>query len=218
MSIRIPTGLAEWVARESRLANSALAEAVRDSGDADLAQALAWSQAVNETIGRMAHGVPPFPLVRESLERLSQAADLVVVSATPGEALEREWREHDLARFVAAICGQEIGTKQELLASAAHYPAGHALMIGDAPGDYRAAQANGAHFWPISPGAEEASWRLLYDEGIERFLSGRLAGDYQARLVDEFFARLPEQAALAQSAARGLIRPVQSLRPRSKAV
>ena len=28
-------------------------------------------------------------------------------------------------------------------------------MIGDAPGDMRAAQANGACFYPINPGAEE---------------------------------------------------------------
>ncbi len=190
-SVEVPASLAEWTRRETRLSNAALAEAASASGDAELAKALAWSQALNETIGRMAHGVPPFPLVRESLERLAGSADLLVVSATPSEALEREWREHDLARFVAAICGQEIGSKSELLAVAANYPAGHTLMIGDAPGDYRAAQANAAFFWPINPGAEEASWRRLHDEGIDRFLAGQMAGDYQQRLVAEFFDHLP---------------------------
>ena len=35
----------------------------------------------------------------------------MVVSATPGEALEREWREHHLAGLVALIAGQEMGGK-----------------------------------------------------------------------------------------------------------
>jgi hypothetical protein len=191
--IRIPAGLADWVERETRLSNGALAEAVKASGDPDLVQALSWSLAVNETITRMVSGVPPFPLVRESLQRLSSQADLLVVSATPNEALLREWEEHDLKRFVAAICGQELGTKKELLAGAGNYPRGQALMIGDALGDYRAAQANGALFWPINPGAEEASWRRFYEEGIDRFLSGQFAGDYQQTLLDDFYRFLPEQ-------------------------
>ncbi len=63
---------------------------------------------------------------------------------------------------------------------AAKYPPGHTLMIGDAPGDYKAAKANHALFFPINPGAEEASWKRLYEEGIERFLAGTFAGEYQA--------------------------------------
>ncbi len=59
---------------------------------------------------------------------------------------------------------------------AAKYAAGHALMIGDAPGDYKAAEANHALFFPINPGAEEASWQRFYEEGIDRFLSGTFAG------------------------------------------
>jgi len=46
--------------------------------------------AVNEAIDDMVHGVPPFPRVRPSLERLSPLADMIVCSATPQQALERE--------------------------------------------------------------------------------------------------------------------------------
>ena len=60
-----------------------------------------------------------------------------------------------------AICGQEIGTKKESLAAAKQYPPNHTLMIGDAPGDYKAAVANKCLFFPINPGAEEASWQRL---------------------------------------------------------
>ena len=116
---------------------------------------------------------------------------MLVVSATPQEALQREWQEHDLTQFVAAIGGQEAGTKRELLHAATQYPAGHTVMIGDAMGDYQAAKANGTLFFPINPGAEEASWRRFVEEGADRFLSGRFDEAYQKSLVDEFDRYLP---------------------------
>jgi len=198
--IDLPKGLLAWMDRESKLGNPALERAVAETNDPDLRRALEWSKAVNETVERFVRGVPPFPNVRESLERLAPKADMFVVSATPNEALRREWEEHGLASFVAAICGQEIGTKKELLTNAAKYPADHTLMIGDAPGDQQAAAANRALFFPINPGAEEASWRRLLDEGIDRFLSGRFAGEYQQRLVDEFDRCLPDRPPWSTSA------------------
>ena len=69
-------------------------------------------------------------------------------------------------------------------------------MIGDAPGDYQAAEANDALFFPINPGAEEASWKRLYDEGIDRFLAGTFAGAYQEKLLAEFDTLLAREAAV----------------------
>ena len=193
VEIRIPQGLVDWIARETKLANPALEAAAQATGDPDLKQALAWSKAVNATIAKTVRAVPPFPYVRECLEKLAPRADLFVVSATPNEALTREWEEHDLARYVSAICGQEIGTKKESLANAKKYPARHTLMIGDAPGDHQAAKANDALFFPINPGHEDASWKRLYDEGIDRFLGGTFAGEYQNKLLAEFETYLPEK-------------------------
>jgi phosphoglycolate phosphatase-like HAD superfamily hydrolase len=187
-----PDGLRRWIMRESKLGNPALERAAAESGDPDLQTALAWSLEVNRAIAETVRGVPPFPYVRECLERLSDEADMLVVSATPGEALAAEWQEHDLAKFVRAICGQEFGSKKELLAVAAPYPAGNALMVGDAPGDHQAALAHGRLFFPINPGREEASWQRLFEEGIDRFLAGTFAGRYQDELVAEFNALLPE--------------------------
>ncbi len=191
VQIQIPPGLVAWIGRETKLGNPALANAVAADGGADLKQALEWSLAVNKSIEGMVRGVPPFPCVRESLERLSRAADVLVVSATPQEALIREWEEHRLDRYARAICGQESGTKKQFMAMAAKYPPDHALMIGDAPGDYAAATANAALFFPINPGAEEASWKRFVDEGIGRFLGGTFAGQYQAQLLAEFDSYLP---------------------------
>ena len=184
--------LEAWIARESKLGNPALEKAIGENAAADLKQVLAWSQAVNESIAQMVRDVPPFPSVRGCLEKLSQRADLAVVSATPTAALTTEWREHHLDKFVQVIGGQEHGTKSEMLAAAAKYPQDHVLMIGDAPGDHRAAVANGSLFYPINPSAEETSWCRLLDEGIDRFLAGTFAGEYQVQLLAEFNLFLPE--------------------------
>ncbi len=119
----------------------------------------------------IAHGVPPFPLVRETLVVEAAAkADCMVISQTPTDALEREWAENDLDGFVSAIAGQELGTKTQHLNLAAKdkYAPEKILMIGDAPGDHNAANANGALFFPINPGDEEASWKRLHRRRLGR--------------------------------------------------
>jgi phosphoglycolate phosphatase-like HAD superfamily hydrolase len=192
VKIEIPQGLLDWMASESKLGNPALALAVEAGGNPQLRQALEWSTAVNDTVEQIVRGVPPFPHVRECLARLAQNADQLVVSATPNDALEREWNEHGLAEHVVAVCGQESGSKKESLSLAAKYQPNHALMIGDAPGDHNAAKANDVLFYPINPGAEEESWQRLLDEGIDRFFAGTFAGEYQQQLLAEFDEYLPD--------------------------
>lgn len=187
-----PQGLIDWIDKETQLGNPALEKAVEATGDPDLVHALKWSKAVNKTIAGMVRGVPPFPSVRKCLERFGTQADQLVVSATPHEALKAEWEEHDIARFVHSICGQEVGTKKQILELAAGFAPDKKLMIGDAPGDQRAAEANNCLYYPINPGHEEASWRRLFEEGIDRFFAGTFAGDYQQALLEEFHQYLPE--------------------------
>jgi phosphoglycolate phosphatase-like HAD superfamily hydrolase len=193
IKVTVPQELRDWIAEETKLGNPALERKVAESDCPVLKHLLAWSEAVNATVAGMVRGVPPFPFVRESIDKLAERADVVVVSATPEEALKREWAEHGIDAKLRAIYGQESGTKKEHLALAKNYPDGHVLMIGDAPGDHRAAVANDALFFPINPGAEEASWKRFHDEGIERFFAGTFAGEYQQQLLDEFDSYLPEK-------------------------
>ncbi len=188
----LPESLVSWVKREDKLGNPALKQAVEATGDSGLKQALDWSVAVNEDIEKMVHGVGPFPLVKECLELMNQQADLFVCSATPNAALESEWAEHGLRPFVQAICGQEAGSKKENLANARQYSPHHCLMIGDAPGDHKAAAANQCLFFPIVPGQEAESWERLFHEGLKRFFAGSFAGDYQTELLNQFEAALPD--------------------------
>jgi phosphoglycolate phosphatase-like HAD superfamily hydrolase len=186
--------LDEWLARETKLGNATLAAEVAGGNDG-LAAIKSWSEAVNEQIADIVHGVPPFPLVRDCLGQALGRADMMVISQTPCDALEREWDEHDIAKFVKAIAGQGMGTKTEHLqfAAAGKYSTEKVLMIGDAPGDHKAAKANGVLFYPVLPGREEASWERLNDEALDRFFAGSFAGDYEAKLFAEFDACLPEK-------------------------
>ena len=185
--------LEEWMARESKLGNATLYAEVDDGNEA-LIPIREWSDAVNAQVEDIAHGVPPFPLVRECLEILNAQADCMVISQTPVDALEREWSEHGIDHHVRLIAGQELGTKKEHLefSTSGKYKPENVLMIGDAPGDHKAATANGALFFPVNPGEESASWKHLLDEGLDRFFSGTYSGEYQRRLLDKFDACLPE--------------------------
>ena len=189
------TPLQNWIDSGATLGNPALEVEVAKTGDPILRLTLEWSKAVNRSIAEMVEGVPPFPFLRESVEKLSRRADIICVSATPGEALEREWQEHNIAKYAAVICGQEMGSKKEhlKLAAGGKYEKDCVLMIGDAPGDLSAARANGALFFPVNPGHEEASWERFNREAIERFFNHTYAGAYEASRIAEFETLLPEK-------------------------
>ena len=186
--------LRRWIETESKLGNPALEAYCQGHDELDMHQALRWSQAVNDTVAGMVRGVPPFPHVRESLEKAQEVADILVCSATPHEALTREWEEHDIAKYPFSIAGQEQGKKAEhiQMAASGRYDTSKMLMIGDAPGDMKAARANKALFFPILPGDEDKSWKRFHDEALDKFLAGEYAGDYEAALIEEFDSYLPD--------------------------
>ncbi len=170
-----PAGLIKWIASETKLGNPALEKAVAATGDPDLKLALQWSLAVNKSIAEMVRGVPPFPNVRECLDDFSEKADMVVCSQTPNAALEAEWAEHGIASYVQAICGQEVGSKTETLAACqGTYAADNVLMIGDAPGDYKAAVANNCALFSDQSGARGSQLDAAAGRGHGAVLHGHL--------------------------------------------
>jgi phosphoglycolate phosphatase-like HAD superfamily hydrolase len=186
--------LKEWVKKETMLGNPALEKYAAEVEDPFIDLTLRWSKAVNKDIGEMVYGISPFPFVHECLEQIQHKSDAIVVSQTPVEALEREWKENRIDSFVNFIAGQEYGTKTEHIKFAAggKYPVDKMLMVGDAPGDLKAANANGALFFPVNPGKEEESWERLSKEGLKRFFDGNFKGSYQDELLNEFEKYLPE--------------------------
>jgi phosphoglycolate phosphatase-like HAD superfamily hydrolase len=167
---------------------------VEKSSDPVLKQALEWSQAVNTSVADMIHNVPPFPYVQESLDKISQYADIMVCSAMPYQDLIREWQEYDLAKYILIFAGQEMGSKKEQiqLCSENRYKKENVIMIGDAPGDLRAARANNAKYYPINPGYEEESWELFFKQASDMFFTGDYGDKYEAKLIQGFEKLLPD--------------------------
>lgn len=188
------TIVADWVKNETKLGNPALEKYAKEKNDDMINLTLAWSKEVNKIISEIVFDIPPFPYVKESLIKMKDKADLIVVSQTPVEALTREWEEHNIQDFVRVIAGQEYGTKAEHLKFAAKgkYPDDKILMIGDAPGDQSAAKSNGVLFYPVNPGHEDESWKRFFEEALDKFFAGTFTGAYEEKLIKEFESYLPE--------------------------
>ncbi|MEW5814952.1 MAG: HAD family hydrolase [Spirochaetota bacterium] len=187
------SGLKKWMEKETRLGNPALKAELERNPDPDLKLAYEWSIDVNAAVEKIVRNVPPFPFVRECLAKIREKADTIVVSQTPREALTREWAEHSLDGYVHLIAGQEMGSKTEHITFTAKgkYETHKMLMVGDAPGDLKAARSNNALFFPINPGHEEEAWELFYNEALDRFFNGLYAGEYEEKLIKKFNAYLP---------------------------
>lgn len=177
------------------LGNPSLEKEVERTNDPELARILDWSHSLNKDITANMTPIPPFKYVMEALGKVTANSDLIVVSQTPEVALVHEWDLHKMDHFVPVIAGQELGTKKEHLEMARgdRYPENRVLMIGDAPGDKKAAEGVNACFYPINPGHEEASWKRFIEEAYDKFLDGSFEGEYQQMLIDEFDALLPEK-------------------------
>jgi phosphoglycolate phosphatase-like HAD superfamily hydrolase len=170
-----------------------LAKRITQTGDLELKRALDWSRSVSQEIAAVPE-MPVFGEVFQTLEKVRATADSIVVSQTQEEALVREWRNAGLEQFIDVIAGAELGSKIESLGTAmkGRYAPERTVMVGDAPGDLETARATGCLFFPIIPGAENASWIELREEGLARVLAGTFSRTYQDDLMARFNAVLSE--------------------------
>ncbi len=170
-----------------------LAKRIAVTGDPELKRVLDWSRAVSQEIAAVRQ-MPVFEEVVQSLEKIRECADAIVVSQTDEAALVHEWCNARLEQFVDVIAGAELGSKIESLGTAmkGRYTPERTLMVGDAPGDLETARAVGSLFFPIIPGAENASWIELREEGLTRLLNGTFLGEYQNSLISRFNSVLSE--------------------------
>ena len=186
--------LRDYIAEGRPLNNAGLEAYLAEHPEAEeIRTTLDWSNETNVRINRMVHGVPPFPHVRQSLERLNAVADIVIVSATQQLSLEREWAENGLLSMVSTVCGQESGSKKEIIARLmGAYSPDHVLMIGDAPGDRKAAEDNGVLFYPICPDREAQSW-AEFGACFDAVLTGTYRSTLQEALAAHFETLLPTE-------------------------
>lgn len=180
-----------WTENTSTFSNDALKKEIERKGTFTLKKALEWSNAVNASIAKL----PPsqaFKGVKEALEELSKNADLVGVSSANKDAVYEEWNRLDLMKFFKYVACQDIGSKGKIIQEALkeNYKLENSLMVGDALGDYEAANQNGIKFFPITPKKEVESWERLKKEGIEKLESNSFDDKYQKELFDEFLNNL----------------------------
>ncbi|MDR1787614.1 MAG: HAD family hydrolase [Treponema sp.] len=151
-----------------------------------------WSREADRLFAKYTEGLMPFKGVAPALQALAASADIMVISSASGKGLVKDWSFSGLDQYLALTAGQEAGNKttQLRLAASGKYPSEKILMIGDAPGDLDAARGVDASFFPIMPGAEEASWERLRAEALPRFFAGTFRGAYEDSLLAAFNAAL----------------------------
>lgn len=193
VTIPDPAPLQRWIDSGVTLTNDHLAEAAET--DAFLGEVLAWSRMVNRDIAENMQAIPPFPEVRKTMAAMHHQADLMVVSLTPHAALAHEWDLHGLEPLVNAIAGLEAGTKPVQLRRALEvggYDPEKVLLIGDAPGDLKAARECGVNFFPTVPGRENTCWRELRERDLALFFAGEYRGAVEDKRIQEFEGLLPD--------------------------
>lgn len=186
--------LRSWIQNSGELSNGALKAYLEKKTDSPaLQKALEWSLRVNEAVEALSdEEKQPFAGVKEALAAIAESADIAIVSSANYEAVEEEWRKNGLLPCVRHLFAQNHGTKRDCLGEllAMGYPAEHVLMVGDAPGDLRAAKEQGVSFYPITPGQEAEAWKELREKGIQRFLEGSAWKEYEQEKTDGYRERL----------------------------
>ena len=83
---------------------------------------------------------------------------------------------------------QNVGSKASCIGKMLGYgyEKNHVLMIGDAPGDLKAAQKNGVLYYPILVKHEKESWQRFVMEALPKFLEGTYEGAYVEEQIQEF--------------------------------
>ena len=184
--------LVDWVANAPALSNDGVAAAATactdPAGKKCLEKALSWSKAVNTSIVALPEELKvPFTGAKEGLAAAHTFADVAVVSSANRDAVEEEWTTHGLLDHVDIVLAQDCGSKAHCISEMLKfgYVLDHVVMVGDAPGDCDAAEANGVWYYPILVNDEANSWKEFQDVAVEKLQNGTFA-DYQTEKKTEF--------------------------------
>ncbi len=189
--LRIPdtSSLAGFL-KDGKLSTAGLEAYLRNHDEPFLRSVLEWSRRADELFQREVKGLQPFRGVAAVLAKAAGRADIAVISSASESSLRNDWKKENLLDHVGRVYGQEFGSKKAQLAAAVTgvYEPRRTMMIGDAPGDEKAARSVGARFYPVIPGREEESWTALREVYLDRFLNDEFDEAVQQELMDQFNA------------------------------
>lgn len=188
--------LAAWVKNTDIPSNETLMDAILAAPEGDgkvcLEKALSWSKTVNATIAQLPGELKtPYEGAAETLAVIADFADVAVVSNANSRVVAEEWGLHGLLEYADILLTQERGSKAHCISEMLKfgYQKDRVLMIGDAPDDCEAAEANGIWYYPILVNKEVESWNELREVGLDTLCSGQYT-DYQLEKKRQFFANL----------------------------
>lgn len=184
-----------WVEETKELSNESLMEQISKNKTVCLEKALQWSDSLNKKIkDLLPQEKPPFKNVKEVLKRVHQYADIAIVSSANYEAVREEWSENGLLDHIDLLLSQNIGSKShcihELLGKG--YDTNQVIMIGDAPGDEKAAEENQVLFYPILVKQEAESWNVFSEHVFDKFLQQDFREDsiyYKNKFYNNFIQK-----------------------------
>lgn len=173
---RIEIGkLSDWTETTKALSPEAMKAFYDQTGLSIMRKALTWSDRVNAIIETLPLA-QPFQGVKEAMQRIKLKAHIAVVSSANPAAIEEEWKTSGLYDMVDYFYSQVDGTKTECIRKLLEkgYQPNKTIMLGDALGDYKAAQNNDIWFYPILASKECESWRRFDGEYFDMFVQEQL--------------------------------------------
>lgn len=179
----------KWAEQAAELSNQAVEERYKTTGIEIFDRALSWSKAVNQAITQLPEeAIKPFHGVKEGLQSAQQYADVAIVSSANAEAVQAEWKRYELLEKTDICLTQNEGSKAYCIKKMLEkgYQKNHVLMIGDAPGDKKAAESNGVLYYPILVRQENKSWDIFLTEALPKFLEETYEGSYQEQQNQKF--------------------------------
>ena len=96
-----------WVQTTDELSEESLREAYERTGCNCMKKALEWSRLVNDSIVMISNSrKSPFEGVEEALKLIKGKADVVIVTASNGQEIRREWEDSGLMEYADLLLSQ----------------------------------------------------------------------------------------------------------------
>ncbi len=184
-----------WCDRTEIYSNDSIKDEIKKGNHPIFSKVLEWSQKVNRSVEVIYDNLRPFKNVKETLEMMHKYADIAIVSSANPQAVREEWTRFKLMEWVDYVMAQDAGTKAQCIKTLLSngYDRKCVLMIGDAPGDLRAAKENQVAFYPILAGKENICWEQLFKQGFHDFITGKISDKQKIDLEKSFIQNLQRQ-------------------------
>lgn len=182
-----------WTQTTKELSAASLKKAYEKEKDMVMEKAIVWSELVNEKVAALpVSKKQPFSGMSGHLQMISRYADIAIISSANREAVMDEWGETGLTDYVDVVMTQECGSKAECIrqVKAAGYQPNHVVMVGDAPGDIKAAKDAEVLYFGILAGHEGESWIELVQKALPQILDETYEKQWMINYEQDFWDNL----------------------------